>query len=94
MDSKHVNIPPVVSDAQRRRLLDLRTRLQARDGDREILEIREQAGFVGITIRGGGLRRDGADTELLLLPDGSAHVAACAVPTGNPVAWESIEHDG
>ena len=80
---------PGMTDAQRGRLLDLRERLRARGG--EIVEIRELAGFVGATIRGSGLRRDGADVELLVLPDGSAAPGLVAVPTGRTVSWEEVE---
>jgi hypothetical protein len=78
-----------LTSSQRERLLDLRHRLQPLGG--KIVEIRECAGFLGITVRGGGLRRDDGAAELLMLPDGSAHIGVVAVPTGRPVSWETIE---
>jgi hypothetical protein len=80
-----------MTGAQRTRLLDLRHRLAARGG--EITEVRELAGFVGLTIRGGRLRHDSADVEVLILPGGAAHTGVVAVPTGTPVPWETIERE-
>lgn len=77
--------------AQRMRLLELRARLAGRDG--RIVEIREAAGFVGVTVRGSGLRADDGDVELFVLPDGRANVGQLAVPEGDQVSWETIEQD-
>jgi hypothetical protein len=70
-------------------LLGLRDRLAVRGG--EIIEIREEAGFVGATLRHSGIRRDGSDVEVLVLPNGHAQLGQLAVPTGSTVAWATVE---
>ena len=87
--SQSRNLNPEISAAQGVRLLDLRRRLGPLGG--EIVEVRGAAGFVGVTVRGGELRRDGGDTELLVLPDGATHPGVAAVPGGDSIAWEAIE---
>jgi hypothetical protein len=78
-----------MTPAQRKMLLELRSRLAERGG--EIIEIREEADFVGATLRGSGIRRDGGEVELFVLPSGEADVGQLAVPSGTPVSWQSIE---
>jgi len=77
-----------MTPAQRKMLLELRGRLAERGG--EIIEIREQADFVGATLR-EGIRRDRGEVELFVLPSGEADIGQLAVPSGTPVSWQSIE---
>lgn len=78
-----------MTPAQRKMLLELRGRLAERGG--EIIEIREQAEFVGATLRDSGIRRDGGEVDLFVLPSGETDVGQLAVPTGTRVSWQTIE---
>jgi hypothetical protein len=78
-----------MTGAQCGRLLSLRTGVHALGG--ELVELREQAGWVGATMRGTKLRRDGGDVEILILPGGQAGTGLVCVPEGERVPWEAVE---